>query len=334
MVAAILTIALAAQPLEVQLVGQVLAGQKPQVVVIAHAAARDVRLDLRRSGCAAAEVHLSTARLKAGSQKRFDLDQPVGRCSYEGTLSARLGGSEASMPLSFDAEVAAPPRVTAAPDALDASAHVVRVTFDRQADHAVVAAWGEDGKRLGEKETKLGGTPPGETLSLDCPPGEGTPLKLEVRVYDGQGLFGGVALYPWSLRIPHQEVEFATGSSAIPGSEAGKLEDSASRILAALRRVAGQAPLRLFVVGYTDSVGAREANQALSEARARSLGAWFRGHGVRVPVLVAGLGEDALAVATPDETPEARNRRAEYILAVDPPSIDRAPRQPAWQALP
>ncbi|HUB08131.1 MAG TPA: OmpA family protein [Myxococcales bacterium] len=334
MLGALLSLAVAMQPLEVQLVGQVLAGKRPQVIVLAHVAARDVRLDLTRSGCAAGEVHLAVARVGAGRSTRFELDQPLGRCSYEGTLAARLGGQEASMPLSFTAEIAAPPKVEAAPDALDASAHVVRVTFNRQADHGVVAAWGEDGQLLGRKETKLGGTPPGEILSLDYPAGGGAPLKLEVQVYDDQGLFGGVALYPWSLRIPHQEVEFPSGSAEIPAGEAGKLADSASRILATLRRVGGQAPLRLFVVGYTDTVGSRESNQALSEARARSIGAWFRAHGVRVPVLTGGLGEDALAVATADETAEARNRRAEYILAVDAPAIDNAPHQPDWRTLP
>ncbi len=334
MLGALLSLAVAAQPLEVQLVGQVLAGRKPQVVVLAHVPVRAVRLDLTRSGCAAGELHLSLARIAAGRSARFDLDQPAGRCRWEGTRAARIGGQDASMPLSFSAEIAAAPEVKAGKDALDAAAHVVRVTFNRQADHAVVAAWGEDGRLLGKKVTQLGGSPPGEALALDVPAGEGAPLKLEVQVYDDQGLYGGVALYPWSLRIPHQEVEFPSGSAEIPASEAAKLQDSASRIAAALRRVGGQAPLRLFVVGYTDTVGLREKNQSLSEARARSIGAWFRGHGVRVPILTGGLGEDALAAATADETAEARNRRAEYILSVDAPAIDNAPRQPGWQTLP
>ncbi len=39
-------------------------------------------------------------------------------------------------------------------------------------------------------------------------------------------------------------------------------------------------------------------------------------------------------MATPDETPEARNRRAEYILSVDPPPIENAPAPPRWEELP
>jgi len=46
-----------------------------------------------------------------------------------------------------------------------------------------------------------------------------------------------------------------------------------------------------------------------------------------VPVLVEGFGEDQPRVQTPDETPEERNRRADYILSVGPPSTA------AWKPL-
>jgi outer membrane protein OmpA-like peptidoglycan-associated protein len=318
-------------PIDVQLVGQVLAGKKPQVIVLAHTNVKNLRLDLTRSGCGAGEIHQKLARIAGGHSAHFDLDQPTGRCSYEGTLSAVIGGEDASMPLSFAAEVAGVPKVTPAADALDAQAHTVKVTFNRQADHGVVEAYGEGGRLLGKTETALSGAA-GETLTLSYEAAE-APIKLQVNVFDATGLYGGVALYPWSLRIPHQEIDFPSGSSEVPATEAPKLADSAAKILAALHRVGNEAPLQLFVVGYTDTVGGSESNQALSEARARSIAAWFRAHGVRVPILTAGLGEEALAVQTPDETAEARNRRAEYILSVDPPAIDNAPRQPAWSTL-
>jgi outer membrane protein OmpA-like peptidoglycan-associated protein len=321
-------------PIEVQLVGQVLAGKKPQVVVLAHRPVKNVRLDLARSGCSAGEVHQSLPKIVAGRSARFELDQPQGRCAYEGTLTAVIDGEEASMALSFKAEVAASPEVKAAPDALDATGHTVKVTFNRDADHGVVQAFGEGGRLLSKTETALSGAPSGDLLTLAYQAPQGTtPIKLQIDVFDAAGLYGGVALYPWSLRIPHQEVEFPSGSSDVPAGEAPKLADSAAKILAALGRVGGEAPVQLFVVGYTDTVGSAASNQALSEARARSIAAWFRAHGVRVPLLTAGMGEEALAVATPDEIAEARNRRVEYILSVDPPAIDNAPRQPTWSTL-
>ncbi len=324
--------ALAMDPIEVQLVGQVLAGKRPQVVVVAHAPVANLKLDLVRSGCAAGEVHERRARVGGGKTVRFDLPQPEGRCHYEGALSAVIGGQEASMPLAFDAEIAGAPKVALMPGGVDLAAHVVHVTFNREADRGVVVVRGEDGRVESKTEEELGDARPGDPLALDFR-AEGTPLEVEVTVFDSGGLHGGLALFPWTMSIPHQEVEFPSGSAEIPAAQADRLQDSAAKILAALRRIGGAAPLRLFVAGYTDTVGGKAQNQALSEARARSIGAWFHAHGVQVPILTAGLGEEALAVATPDETPEAENRRAEYILAVDPPPIRNAPRDPTWQPL-
>ncbi len=321
-----------ADPVEVELVGQVLAGQKPLVTVLARTDVRDVHLDLVRSGCAPTGVHERIGRIAAGRSGRFPLDQPAGRCHYEGTLTARIGGQEASMHLEFDAEVAEAPRVALAEGGLDLPARTVHLTFNRQADHARVVVRGDDGRSAGAADEPLGGAAAGEPFTARVP-GAGTPLSIEVTVFDPDGLHGGLVLYPWFLEIPHEEVEFPTGSAQIPASQAGKLAESVARILIALHRVGGAAPLRLFVVGYTDTVGPREGNQALSEARARSIGLWLRAHGVHLPILTAGFGEEALAVATPDETPEARNRRAEYILAVEPPPIARTPRPPRWEEL-
>ncbi|MHB1844349.1 MAG: OmpA family protein [Deltaproteobacteria bacterium] len=322
-----------ASPLDVQLVGQVVQGKgKPAVIVVAHVAVKALELELARSGCGPSEVHRSMARLPAGREARFELDQPVGRCDYEGTLSATIEGERAQLPLHFSAEVAGPPAVTPASDALDEANHVVHVTFNREADRARVRVVGEDGTVLGNTETELGDAAAGTVLAIPYE-AAGTPLAIEVTVTDPTGLFGGVALYPWRLSIPHQEIEFSSGSAEVPPAEAHKLSESLGRIAAELRKIGGRAPVRLFVVGYTDTVGTSAHNAELSLARARSIGAWFLSHGLRVPVRVAGMGEEALAVATPDETPEARNRRAEYILAVDPPPLERAARPPAWEPL-
>ena len=73
------------------------------------------------------------------------------------------------------------------------------------------------------------------------------------------------------------------------------------------------------VIGYTDTVGVRVGNQLLSLNRAYEIAKYFRQHGVTVPIRYTGFGEDVLAVQTPDETDEVRNRRARYVLAVENP---------------
>ena len=46
-----------------------------------------------------------------------------------------------------------------------------------------------------------------------------------------------------------------------------------------------------------------------------------------------GFGEEALMVSTNDETAESKNRRAEYIIAIDDPTTKNVPFQPKWQRL-
>jgi hypothetical protein len=38
-------------------------------------------------------------------------------------------------------------------------------------------------------------------------------------------------------------------------------------------------------------------------------------------------------LVTPDETDEASNRRAEYIISVEPPQLSKAPFSPRWKKL-
>ena len=65
--------------------------------------------------------------------------------------------------------------------------------------------------------------------------------------------------------------------------------------------------------------------------RAASIAGWFRQHRVRLPILCEGFGEHALLVVTPDETPEARNRRVDYILSAEEPPLGTASFRPVWR---
>jgi outer membrane protein OmpA-like peptidoglycan-associated protein len=325
-----------ADPIDVQLSSAAIAGKaKPSLTIVAEVPARRIRLRLKRHGCGPdAKLEQSLDHLDPGQSHRFELDQPVGRCDWTGTIDAVFGGEDGALPLEFSTELAGALEVRPDPARFDAKAHTLVVTFNREADRGSVEAFGESGQRLGLVENQeLGGTKAGDPLTLTYEDQGQPALKLHVTVYDPNGLFAGVDLFPWSMKVPHAEVNFASGSAEIQPSEQPKLKESAARIAEALARAGQVAPLRLFIAGYTDTVGSTESNRTLSSQRAQSIARYFRGHGINVAILTAGLGEDALLVGTPDETPEVRNRRAEYILAVDPPPIEKAARQPSWTPL-
>jgi len=65
------------------------------------------------------------------------------------------------------------------------------------------------------------------------------------------------------------------------------------------------------IIGYTDTAGSAEYNQALSERRAKAVSDMLLQAGIRPAVLTTtGRGENDLAVQTPDNTPDQANRRA------------------------
>jgi len=91
--------------------------------------------------------------------------------------------------------------------------------------------------------------------------------------------------------------------------------ESRQTIETVLRELARRPAAEIAVIGHTDRVGAVEYNDKLSLQRAERVRADFLKRGVpERAISVAGRGEREPLVATPDETPEARNRRVEINI--------------------
>ena len=91
------------------------------------------------------------------------------------------------------------------------------------------------------------------------------------------------------------------------------------KILAQIADVAkhtGTAPIE--VDGFTDTVGPKRYNKKLSVARAESVASELTSQGVDAGRIQAqGIGETELAVPTPDQTDEAKNRRVVVRIAAN-----------------
>ncbi len=105
-------------------------------------------------------------------------------------------------------------------------------------------------------------------------------------------------------------IEFPTGSAAITPGAAQQL----SRLAQALSnpRLASS---RFRIEGHTDTTGLADENQSLSEQRAASVVTFLENSfGIDKQRLEPiGLGEKDLAVPTPDQTAELRNRRVHIV---------------------
>jgi len=98
------------------------------------------------------------------------------------------------------------------------------------------------------------------------------------------------------------------------------LNENAKRALATVDGKAREQGALIGVVGHTDTKGTVPYNQTLSQERAESAAKSLEAHGISVSK-IEGRGESDLAVMTPDETREARNRRT--VITVDPPELAR-----------
>ena len=148
-----------------------------------------------------------------------------------------------------------------------------------------------------------------------------TIFRLELKVEDIAGQWRRFKFVRWFTEIPHEDVVFETAKWSISDSESRKLDKDIlllKREVTAFRNTVGRADVdfdvTLYIGGMTDTVGSKSDNRRLSLRRARAIGLYFRQHGFKMPIRIAGFGESAPRVQTADETPEARNRRAVYIL--------------------
>ncbi|WP_232293578.1 OmpA family protein [Stigmatella aurantiaca] len=325
--------AVAGEAIRVSLEGRAVVGQgTPALKVHILEPIAGFEVSLKRSDGKTVEA---TGSGKPGTVRTVPLEQPEGRFHYEGTLTLRFADASdpGTMPLSFDAELLGPPKLTVSKEDLDLVARTLRFTLSRPAGRARLTVLMDSGKKAFDGEVPFQGEAAGTPLSVTWPEAEGRVMRLSLQAYDTSDFYSSVELFPWQVDIPHEEVNFASGSAELAVGERGKLDHSHARIAEAVSRYGRFAALRLYVLGHTDSVGATASNRELSLQRARSIAAYFHKRGLRLPIFYEGFGEQAPAVMTPDETAEVGNRRAEYILAVDEPVLPHPPFTPQWRKL-
>jgi len=315
----------AGDAIRVELVPKALKGEGlPALVVHAEEPLERLVLEVRRS-TDRRKVTLDAGSVGGGRSHRFDLPMKrVGEARFTGELSIELGdGSGGSMPIDVTVSLVGPLQLSLTKADVDVAARKLSLRADRDVKRVQVSVMSDLGTPLGTTEKDWDGDviPAKDPVEVRWKQGKGTVMRITVKAWDADDFFGVVELFPWSVDIPHEEVNFATGSYEIPEAENDKLESCLEDIRGAIDKYGSFATIRLFIGGHTDTVGDSGSNRTLSHNRARAIGKWFDKRGVSIPILYAGFGEDALRVETPDSTDEPRNRRAEYIVAVDPPSI-------------
>jgi outer membrane protein OmpA-like peptidoglycan-associated protein len=269
-----------------------------------------------------------------------------------GSLAMRRAPLLLALALPLAAVTALPPAPARAdaPLPMDAAKSKLALTIDRskvdipagrlevKLNHACekvrLKVIGETGAVLAEVEQKFGGAAAGTALEVTWTTASTEAVaRIEVWGHDTDGFYAGIAIVPWSVSIEHEEVNFETNSDTIRASEVPKLQASLDQIREILKKRAELGQITLFVVGHTDTVGSPESNLALSRKRARSIAAWFRAQGLSGPIAFEGLGESSPVVKSGDEKDEPKNRRVDYILALEPPTLPAGVAGAGWKGL-
>jgi outer membrane protein OmpA-like peptidoglycan-associated protein len=292
--------------------------------------------------------------MKAGQKEVFHLGSgKAGSTHWQGMISCHSGGKLWKREATFDTVVAHRLEISFDrnyhSEHLDLARRFVEVRLSAPAGRASIEVFADDGTQMGSGSARFSGESPGTWLRVpwqgqSAAGQDSVVLRLALTLWDSEGNEGKIDLYPWAVSVPHEEVNFATASSEIIEGERGKLDESLRKINSVLDRVehtlmqfadkgivANNPPSpKLFVVGHTDTVGPDSDNLTLSRNRARAIAGYFRSKGFKLPIYYVGYGERQLRARTADNVDDARNRRADYTLALEvPPTLAGT----SWQKL-
>lgn len=305
-----------ADPASFELDGIVNTGKKPQLTVTASEKLTDIRLELERED--GKKLSLKHASLASGQSVTFPLgDGAAGQVLYKGTLSAAVtGGKRWSQEMTFTTLVKGGAlKITYDAEHLDLDNRLLEFKPSYPAASAELVVFGEDGSQLGKGAATYKNPSAGGWESITwTQPANARVMTMKLRVVAKDGQATNVELIPWSVNVDHEDVNFRTDSAKIDADETKKLDASLAKIKEVVARTEKVMPMRLYIAGHTDTVGPGPKNRKLSFDRAAAIATYFRKQGLKIPIAVAGYGEDVLKVKTADNTDERANRRVDYVI--------------------
>ena len=223
---------------------------------------------------------------------------------------------------------------------IDLDQHRLEVKMSRKAGKIAIRVQGESGATLAEEEQDFSGREAGSPLIVTWTPSSAeTVSRIEIKATDAYDFYTGMVISAWHVAIDHEDVNFRTGSAEIEGSEIPKLEAAQVKMAAKLATIRAQdvnkekRNLTLYIAGHTDTVGGSDYNLGLSRERARAIASWFRQRGLGIAIAYEGFGETAPAVQTADQVDEPRNRRVDYIIGDNDPTMKTTGFKPIWKRL-
>lgn len=312
--------------------------ERPAILVTPRVAVKKLKVVLTRKSDGK-EFVLHAKNLRRGKTKALEFSQPVGGAEYDALFSVTWGkGAPAEFGFTFSALVVGPMKIAVSKRDVDLDAHRLAFTSTRRVQGAEIAVFGDEGREIGRGRAEIGSGAANSSHWIQWKQTPGNVRRLELKVYDESGFWKGLEIRPFFVEPREDQIFFATGSHGVEPSEKGKLNETQEWIQRGVRAARDQAGvslgMRLYVGGYTDTVGSAESNRVLSEKRARSIASYFRRNGLKIDVFYQGFGEGALALKTEDNVASEKNRRTVYVLSSQAPPKSAVFPRTQWKRLP
>ena len=303
----------------------------PMIILRSREYIKSGFVEIKRGDGKSEKVNLGS--MKPGTEKRVPFRQGKGSYSYEVHISGTTKFDQ-TMDMSFTTDVhyVDPIKLTVDRDLVRLAEGEMVLGSNVPLDKVDIEVFDDAGNKLVERTQTIGGKAGSVTITWPAPGKEVSGIRLTA--HDVAGFWAGIILEPFFVEIPHEDIVFDFGKATWQKAEEPKLESTMKQVEEALKKHKDKGlNVSMYVAGYTDTVGPPGDNMKLSGERARAIGAWFRKKGLKIDVYYQGFGESVLAVQTPDNTPEERNRRAVYILGNAPPPTSSQLPKANWKKL-
>lgn len=263
-------------------------------------------------------------KIAAGASHRVSWPAPKGSSHWSAEVVGKFGDGEDTVTFEFDVHQVLPLQVGVKKREIYLEEGKAVITANQKLSRAEITATEAGGATVVDETqdlTEQGGPKGGKYVVEWAPPGEEEALKeVRITLYDAHDAYNYlIVLTPFFVELPHEDVAFETASAEIKPAESPKLKKALGVLNGHLSKWGNMMEARLYIGGYTDTVGNAADNRKLSNERARAIARWFRDHGVTLPIYYQGFGESGLAVQTADGVDEAKNRRAVYVLGASAP---------------
>ena len=302
----------------------------PVLTVESPVGLKDVEVVLKREG----DVHQSeqVGTLGPGGSAEIEIDQSSGHHHYQASVrGSDADGTEYDFELRFEVRVIEELEVELLRDDVDLDQGLIPVRVNRPVERVELQVADGEGSQVVQEERSVDNRRGRIDVEFDAP---SDISEAKVTVRDSDGSWTTYTLEPFWVEIPQQVINFDTGDATVDDEAAARLGETRDKIMEAMDdRDEHRSEMRLYVAGYTDTVGPADMNLRLSEERAQSIARWFRDQGIEIPIYYQGFGQEVLAVETPDNTAEEQNRRAVYILGNTPPPTSGDIPRSNWQRL-